>query len=181
MNRDDHERCLREAEAYRKKLAGLLGEQDPLDVLTNTPKQLAKIINGTRADVLRTQPFRDKWTPAEIVGHLSDAEWIFGYRMRQVFCENEPTILGMDHEFWVSKQRHNEREPSELLEMFTGLRLFNLGIWRRIGPDEMGRVGQHNERGPESLETMLRMNAGHDLSHLDQIARYLDAIDQSKA
>jgi hypothetical protein len=36
--------------------------------------------------------------------------------------------------------------------------------------------GRHNERGAESLAVMLRMQAGHDLSHLNQIDRYLCAI-----
>jgi hypothetical protein len=38
------------------------------------------------------------------------------------------------------------------------------------------RTGEHNERGPESLDVMLRLLAGHDLSHLSQIARYVQAV-----
>ena len=162
--------------AYRKKMADLLGDRDPLDVMSETPDKLAHTVNNTHANVMRTRPFPGKWTPNEIIGHLSDAEWVFGYRLRQILCENEPTILGMDHERWVVGQTHNDREPSEHLEMFTGLRLFNLGIWRRIDPADMARTGKHNERGPESLDTILRMCAGHDLSHLDQLNRYLEAI-----
>jgi hypothetical protein len=45
-------------------------------------------------------------------------------------------------------------------------------------PADLQRTGQHNERGPESLGVMLRMLAGHDLSHLDQIARYIHAVEQ---
>ena len=75
-------------------------------------------------------------------------------------------------------QRHNEREPSELVEMFRTMRQFNLGLWKRMSPADLRRNGQHNERGPESLGVMLRMMAGHDLSHLDQIARYIQAVPQ---
>ncbi len=39
----------------------------------------------------------------------------------------------------------------------------------------MERLGLRAERGPESLRTMLRMHAGHDLLHLGQITRYLAA------
>jgi hypothetical protein len=41
----------------------------------------------------------------------------------------------------------------------------------------MARTGQHNERGSESLHSMLRLLAGHDLSHLQQIDRYLQVVD----
>ena len=166
-------------EAYRKKMDDLLGDRDPLDVMSETPDKLAHVVNTTHADVMRTRPFPDKWTPNEIIGHVSDTEWVYGYRLRQILCEDEPTILGMDHERWVVGQKHNDREPSELLETFSGLRLFNLGIWRRVDPADMTRIGKHNERGPESLETMLRMLAGHDLAHLDQINRYRDAIQKA--
>ena len=43
---------------------------------------------------------------------------------------------------------------------------------------DLQRTGQHNERGPESLGVMLRMMAGHDLSHLEQFSRYLQAARQ---
>ena len=46
-----------------------------------------------------------------------------------------------------------------------------------FGPTaDLERAGQHNERGPESLDVMLRLLAGHDLSHLNQIAQYIEAI-----
>ena len=47
-------------------------------------------------------------------------------------------------------------------------------------PEHLKRTNQHNERGPESLEVMLRLLAGHDLSHLAQINRYLQAIQQQQ-
>jgi hypothetical protein len=74
--------------------------------------------------------------------------------------------------------RHNEREPSELVEIFRTLRELNLGVWRQLPPEALERRGQHNERGQESLSVMLRMLAGHDLSHLDQIRRYIQAVEQ---
>jgi hypothetical protein len=41
---------------------------------------------------------------------------------------------------------------------------------------ELERTCQHNERGPESLGEMLRLLAGYDLSHLDQITRHIQAV-----
>ena len=74
--------------------------------------------------------------------------------------------------------RHNEREPLELVEIFRTLLQLNLAEWRRTSPEDLKRTGQHNERGLESLGVMLRLLAGHDLSHLDQITRYVHAVQQ---
>jgi len=162
-------------DAYRKKLLGLLGDRDPIAVMSQTADVLAKVVQQHSPKLMRTRPFPGKWTPNEVIGHLTDSEWVYGFRVRLILCEEKPTILGMDQDLWVAGQRHNEREPKELVDMFRSLRQFNLVVWKQIGPKEAARIGQHNERGAESLGQMLRMEAGHDLSHIDQINRYLDA------
>jgi hypothetical protein len=156
----------------------LLGSQDPLKVLAGTASALAEITSRHSAPVLRTHPFEGKWTPNEIIGHLTDSEWVYGYRLRLIVSEEQPTILGTQQDRWVAAQRHNEREPSELVETFRTLRELNLAAWKRVPTADLERAGQHNERGPESLDVMLRLLAGHDLSHLNQIAQYIEAIRQ---
>lgn len=162
--------------AYQKKSCDLLGNRDPIEVLAATPGTLAEIVGEHSAKVMQTRPFAGKWTPTEIIGHLTDTEWTFGGRMRMVLCEDEPAILGMDQEKWVEGQRHNERDPAELLSMFRNLREYNLHLWRAMSPADLQRIGQHNERGAESLDLMLCMEAGHDLGHIDQLSRYLAVI-----
>ncbi|UCE61131.1 MAG: DinB family protein [Phycisphaerales bacterium] len=162
-------------DAYREKMDRLLGNREPISVISETPDVLDDIVGRHSPRDMRRRPFPGKWTPNEIIGHLADAEWVYGYRIRLVLCEDQPTILGMDQDLWVSGQRYNDREPADLLEMFRGLRSFNLPLWRQMAPSDFERAGKHNERGDESLGAMIRMLAGHDLSHIDQISRYLEA------
>ena len=163
---------------YRENLFKLLGDRNPLEVLAQTASTLADIVHKHSATVLRTRPFEGKWTPNEVIGHLADGEWVYGYRLRLILCEDNPAILGTNQDLGVAGQRHNEGEPSEFVEMFRTMRQFNLALWKRMSPADWERTGQHNERGPESLGVMLRMLAGHDLSHLNQIARYIQAAGQ---
>jgi hypothetical protein len=166
-------------EAYREKMFNLLADRDPLEVLEQTASMLADIVSKHSATVLRTRPFEGKWTPNEIIGHLTDSEWVYGYRLRLILSENNPAILGTNQDLWVTSLRHNEREPADLVEIFRTMRLFNLAVWRQASPQDLNRTGQHNERGAESLGVMLRLLAGHDLSHLDQITRYIQAVQQA--
>jgi hypothetical protein len=167
-------------EAYREKIFKRLGERDPLEVLAETASKLDEIVKKYPAAILRARPYEGKWTPNEIIGHLTDSEWVYGYRFRLILCEDDPTILGTKQDAWVAAQRHNVREPSELVEIFGTLRQLNLAAWKRTTPADLKRAGQHNERGAESLGVMLRLLAGHDLSHLDQITRYIGAIQQQE-
>jgi hypothetical protein len=166
-------------QAYREKIFKMLGERDPLEVMARTATKLAEIVREHSASVLRSRPLEGKWTPNEVIGHLVDSEWVYGYRLRLILSEDNPTILGTNQDSWVARLRHNEREPAELVEIFRTLRDFNLAVWRRTSPADLERTGQHNERGPESLAVMLRLLAGHDLSHLDQIRRYIEAAQQA--
>jgi hypothetical protein len=162
-------------QAYRENLFRLLGDRDPLEVLAQTASTLAHIVRTHPTDLLRSRPFGGQWTPNEVIGHLADGEWVYGYRLRLILCEDNPAILGMNQNLWVAGQRHNEREPSELVDVFRVTRGFNLAVLKRLSPADLERTGHHNERGPESLDVMVRMLAGHDLSHLGQIDRYIGA------
>src|ERR1700746_3738121 len=134
---------------YREKLFNLLGGRDPIEVLGQTASTLADIVARQPAEVLSGRAIQGKWTPNEIIGHLTDSEWVYGYRLRLIVSEELPTILGTQQDCWVAAQRHNEREPSELVETFRTLRQLNLVAWKRVPASDLQRAGQHNERGPE--------------------------------
>lgn len=163
--------------AYRNRLFTLVGDRNPLDVMTRTPSALADIVRAHSTKMLRSRPFHGKWTPNEITGHLVDAEWVYGYRLRLVLCEDNPLVLSTNQDLWVAALQHNNREPAELVETFATMRRLNVVLCQSIPSAGLLRTGRHSERGPESVDVMLRMVAGHDLLHLDQIDRYLRNID----
>jgi hypothetical protein len=167
------------SESYREKLIRLLAGQDPLEILGQTASKLADIVATHPVAVLRARPFDGKWTPNEIIGHLTDSEWVYGYRLRLILSEDNPAILGMQQDPWVAALRHNEREPADLVDIFRTLRTLNLAVWKGFPPKDLHRAGQHNERGTESLGEMLQLLGGHDINHLDQISRYIRAVDQA--
>jgi DinB superfamily len=167
-------------QGFRENMLNLVGSRDPLQILARTGPALSEVVSQYAVDVLRSRALEGKWTPNEIIGHLVDSEWVYGYRLRLILCEDSPNILGTSQDAWVATQRHNERMPSELVAIFETLRGFNLALVNRMSPADLERTGQHNERGPETLGVMLRLMAGHDLSHLDQIARYIEIICTSR-
>jgi len=167
-------------EGYHEKMFNLVGDRNPLELLAQTASTLDDIVGRYSAMILRRRPFEGKWTPNEVIGHLTDSEWVYGYRLRLILCEDGPAIFGTNQDLWVAALQHNEREPSELVGIFRTLRQFNLAVWRRTPLEDLQRIGQHNERGPESLGVMLRLLAGHDLSHVTQITRYAEAVRQQE-
>ena len=69
--------------------------------------------------------------------------------------------------------RYAEMPREVTLAQLRGLRTANLRLWGSLSPTQLARVGVHSERGPESLDLLLRLMGAHDLVHRRQIERVL--------
>jgi hypothetical protein len=165
-----------EFESYRDELLGLLADQDPLDVLARVPSEIEVRLMEVDESTLSTRPREGAWSVKEIVGHLGDSEWVYGYRMRMMLSHDAPVIAGYDQDVMVAGMAHNDRPISMLLEELRRLRGLNLDLYLRTRGPAWERFGLHSERGEESVELSVRLLAGHDLRHMDQIERTLAAV-----
>lgn len=163
---------LTEGRAYQLQLLALLGEDDPAEVQRATPAGLRSVLADAGSD-LRRQPAPAEWSVLELLGHLVDAEIVMSGRYRWTISQDQPPLLGYDQDQWVTRLRHNDDQPDELLAAFSALRAENLRLWRRSSADDRERVAMHVERGPESYGLMFRMLAGHDRFHLNQMRETL--------
>ncbi len=91
--------------------------------------------------------------------------------------DDVPWLSRYDQERWVQMQGHNEREPDEFVQRFSELRNLNLEQYESLSPDELARAERRGDGGKMVLADLLRIHAGHDLTHLDQITRYLTALE----
>jgi hypothetical protein len=88
-------------------------------------------------------------------------------------------LLGSDQDAWADNLHYDEADPAESLETFGVLRRADLRLVERASPEDLQRVGVHAERGEESVEHLRKLYAGHDLLHLQQIARLRRAVSAS--
>lgn len=167
---------VKEFQKYRDELLARLGDQDPLLVLAATPREIEARVHGLAEEVLRRRPREGAWSAKEIIGHLGDSEWVYGYRMRMMLSHDAPPIAGYDQDTLVAGMAHNDRPISVLLEELARLRGLNLDLYRRTQGPAWERFGVHAERGEESVGYSIRLLAGHDLRHIDQLERTLAAV-----
>jgi hypothetical protein len=157
-----------EAHAYQELLLALLGRDEPDSVQERTESAVRSVLKDAGSD-LRRRPASAEWSVMELIGHLADAELVMSARYRWTLSQDRPPLLGYDQDLWVTRLRHNDGQPDELLAVFSALRAANLQLWRRSSADDRQRLAMHAERGPESYELMFRMLAGHDRFHLNQM------------
>ena len=165
-----------ERAAYAGAILALLGERDPSAVLRETPAALASAIVGLSSTQVRTPESPGKWSIAQVLQHLADSDLVWGWRVRLILSHDRPQITGYDQDLWAERLHYADADPGEALALFGLLRGANLRLIERATPQDMARVGVHSERGEESIGYLCRLYAGHDLLHLNQIARIKAAL-----
>src|SRR6185295_3472698 len=105
--------------------------------------------------------------------HLADGEIVGGFRMRFILGAPGAAIVAYDQDKWVTSGHYDRRDPRKSLEQFRVLRDANLALLESLEPEQWQHCGIHSERGQESIELIVRMFAGHDLNHLQQIEKIL--------
>jgi hypothetical protein len=161
------------APTYVQALLEFLGDRDPLEVAAEQLAWLQKRTAGLGDAVLRRPEAPGKWSVVEVVQHLADTEVVYAWRTRQVLCEDRPAIQAYDQDVWARVLAYAEADLGIAMAQLGGVRAANLRLWRSLAPAERARVGLHTERGPESVDLLIRMMGAHDLVHRRQIDRIL--------
>ena len=161
------------AQGYTKALLDVLGDRDPLAVMGELVPWLDQRVRGLDDARLRRPEKPGKWSVLEVVQHLADTELVYGYRVRMILTQDTPPIPGYDQDAWVREFHYRDLPVGEVLAQLGALRAANLRLYRSLGSDQLRRAGLHSERGPESVEHVLRMVGAHDLVHRRQIERIL--------
>lgn len=161
--------------AYTAAVLELLGDADPLAVMEELPGALRGLIEGIPEDVLRRPEEPGKWSVLQVLWHLADSEVIYRYRLRRAVAQ-EDAIVGYDQDRWAERLHYADGDPAEALGLIDVLRPSTLRWVRGLTDEELDRAGLHDERGPESVRHMIRLLAGHDLVHRNQMRRILDRV-----
>jgi DinB superfamily len=167
-----------EIAGYVDALIGLLGDQDPVAVLRETPHALQQFVAVPEAIVTKPEE-PGKWSIRDVVQHLADSELVGGFRLRMVLAHDRPDLTGYDQDRWANRLRYDEVDVHDALQQFIVLRRANLRLWQNLSADDLRRVGLHRERGEENLGHMRRLYAAHDLLHRRQVERIRAAVSAS--
>jgi hypothetical protein len=167
------------APAYTRALLDLLGNQNPLEVLSVQGSEIARLTRGLTIEELRRPEASGKWSVLQVLDHLTDAEMVSGARLRYILAEDNPIIVGYDQDRWAAQLRYGTADLESLLSELAAFRSRTLRLLRDLTPAELERVGQHTERGPESVGHMMKLMAAHDLVHRRQLARIRGAFGKA--
>ncbi len=137
-------------------------------VLDTLRKQLPEIerlagrISEDRAGY-RYQP--GKWSIREVVGHLSDAERVYGYRAMAIARNDGNALPKYDPDGYVAAAGFEQRTVASLVAEMLAVRRGTLGFFENLPAEAWSRRGVMGGN-PLSVRALAFIAAGHVTRHL---------------
>ncbi len=127
------------------------------------------MLTGSPGAAFQRRPTPGEWNAATIVGHLADAELIYGVRLRTAITQPGGMLPAFDEEQWAQRFGPVDDDPAVALARFRALRDSTIAIVESLSDDEWERVGLHEVFGELSVRGLVDRIIAHDATHLDQL------------
>jgi hypothetical protein len=158
-----------EATEYAPFYAGYVSLVPESDVVRVLGEQTAVLEGQVRQFVPSLEQHRyapGKWSVREVMGHVTDAERVFGFR---AFCfsrgESNP-LPGFDENDYVAAGGFDGRSLMDLVDEFAQVRQANLIVLKRLNDDAWMRVGTASGK-PVSVRALAFIMSGHVRHHMN--------------
>src|SRR6202044_3044972 len=99
-------------EAYRTRVLSYLGDEEPIGVQQATPSQLDRRLRDVAPEQLIRRPASEKWSIAEIVAHLADAELAMAWRLRNMLANPGVALTWWDEIVWAGSLAYARQDVS---------------------------------------------------------------------
>ncbi|MGB7434335.1 MAG: DinB family protein [Candidatus Acidiferrum sp.] len=110
--------------------------QGPISMLEKMPALLELLLRDVPGEALEWKPAAERWSIAEVLGHLVMIEKLYGQRARRIVLETSPTLpkydAGSEENAAKKSGRHAELGVITLSEMLHELANHDLGHLRQI-------------------------------------------------
>lgn len=154
-------------------------EGDVLAILESGVAETRRLLAGLDPDRERHRYAPGKWSIREVVGHMVDAERVFGYRAFHVARGDVSPLPGMDEKDYAAASGADRRPLAELLDEFDLLRRAHLALFRALDAEAWGRTGTASGHAVRARALPFIL-AGHEIHHRGILAeRYIRARTRS--
>ena len=149
---------------YQRYIAEVRGEniaEQLASQLTEVEGLLASI--DDTAALARYAP--GKWSIKEVLGHLCDAERIFGYRLLRISRGDRTPLAGFDEDAYVPAGEFDARPLRSLVNEFKAVRQATLALVESVPAERWGERGEASGTAI-SARALAYILVGHVVHHL---------------
>ena len=129
-------------------------------------EKLQQSIRGLTDEDLLAVPIPGKWSIQQVVIHLADAESAVADRIKRVIAMENPSLLAWDENAFVKNLFYDDQSTDDAVALVTLIRRQLGRVLAKLPAEAWKRAGQHNERGPQTLQQLVEFADKHLDHHL---------------
>ncbi len=158
---------------YDDRYVGKLPEGDVLALLEAQAAEAEAFLRGIPAEKHEHRYEPGKWSIKEVIGHVSDTEWVMAYRALRIGRGDATPLPGFEQDTFMAGEPFAGRTFGSLVDEWMDVRRATLSLFRGMPAEAADRVGTASENAV-SVRGLASIIAGHAVHHLDIIrTRYL--------
>jgi hypothetical protein len=146
-----------------------------LHVLEHQMEAMRALLASAPSDVASHRYAPGKWSLAESLLHVADAERVFAYRTLRIARGDSTPLPGFEQDEWVPESRASARSLSDILTELQAVRAASLALVQSLDDTAIQRTGVASGNRI-TVRALVWMMAGHFAHHLELTrTRYLAA------
>jgi hypothetical protein len=152
---------------FRPYLALAPFENIPELLIADLNNQLV-FMDDIPSEKLHYRYAEDKWTIADVILHMIDAERVFSYRALR-FARNDKTELpGFEQNDWVKNTNTKRYTISDLIGQFKTCRNQSIALFKGFDQQDLEKIGKASKCN-FSVRSIGYMIIGHNRHHIEKI------------
>ncbi len=151
---------------------GDLDGRDPVVALRETPAAYSALVGSWAPAKFDRRYAPGKWTAAQILTHLAQAELMIQPRIRLALTVPDFVVQPFEQDDLLALEALVDARMA--LATYRGLRQFSLPLIESLTADQLATPCRHPQLGPIDVHWFLVMLAGHELRHLRQLQQIGD-------
>jgi uncharacterized damage-inducible protein DinB len=163
---------------YEKYIAIVPGG-DFLEILQSQQRDLIRLLSPLTEEQAEFCYAPGKWSVKEVLGHISDTERIFAYRLLRIARGDQTPLAGFEQDDYIQNGNFSTRKLADLLQEFSTVREATISLVRSLDDAAWLRRGTASQN-EVSVLALAFVIAGHERHHRVLLEeRYLPALAPS--
>ncbi len=149
---------------YYEKYVALVPSGDFLEILRSQLQELIQLLSPLSEQQAEFRYAPGKWSIKEVIGHVSDAERIFAYRLLRIARGDQTPLASFEQDGYITNGNFSARILPDLLQEFSAVREATICLIRSLDDAAWLRRGTASQK-EVSVLALAFIIAGHDRHH----------------
>jgi hypothetical protein len=150
---------------YFGRYINLVPESDFVAALAGQPAEYRALLGKLSPEQAGFRYAPEKWTIREVVGHVIDAERVFGYRALCIARGETVSLPSFDENGYAAASGHDACSLLELLEELVHVRRGHIALFEHLTKSAWERTGTVNQNAI-SVRSLAYIMTGHARHHV---------------